>query len=96
MVYGHKWVSSYGEADDGTWLTGLSDVTPDQVKLGLEKCRTSDDVWPPTLPGFRSLCLLAYKETSARLYLPDRSPPWSNCTPEVVERELEAMRKACK
>ncbi len=56
-IYGHKWVSSYGETDDGSWLTGLHDVTPEQVSAGLEKCRTSAEPWPPSLPEFRAMCL---------------------------------------
>lgn len=56
-IYGHRWVSSYGETDDGTWLSGLYDVTPDQVRNGLEKLRVSAQGWPPTLPEFRSMCL---------------------------------------
>lgn len=56
-IYGHRWVSSYGETDDGTWLSGLFDVTPDQVRAGLEKLRVSAQGWPPTLPEFRRMCL---------------------------------------
>lgn len=70
MIYGHRWVSSYGERDDGTWLKGLHDVTPDQVGVGLEKCRTSGDEWPPTLPIFRDRCLPEKKEPLP-LYLRD-------------------------
>lgn len=65
MIYGHRWTSSYGEKDDGTWLTGLADVTVEQIKIGLEKCRTRKiqpgrEDWPPTLTEFRGLCLLTY------------------------------------
>jgi hypothetical protein len=65
MIYGHRWTSSYGEKDDGTWLTGLADVTVEQIKTGLEKCRTRTiqpgrEDWPPTLTEFRALCLLTY------------------------------------
>jgi hypothetical protein len=72
MIYGHKWTSSYGEKDDGTWLKGLYDITPEQVGVGLEKCRTSDDEWPPTLPIFRYRCLPPKKEPLPP-YLRDQS-----------------------
>lgn len=58
MVYGHKWVSSFGTSDDGTWLKGLCDIAPEKIGIGLEKCRTSGEAWPPTLPEFRAMCLL--------------------------------------
>jgi hypothetical protein len=57
-IYGHKWVSSYGEKDDGTWKRGLMDLTPMQLAHGLGKCVTrTDSVWPPSLPEFRAMCL---------------------------------------
>lgn len=65
MIYGHRWPSAYGLQDDGTWLTGLGDVTPKQVGIGLEKCRISAEPWPPTLPEFRAMCLPAKRLTAA-------------------------------
>src|SRR5687767_12430879 len=55
-IYGKKWIDNFGEADDGTWLTGLYDVTPHEIARGLDACRTSRSPWPPTLPQFRALC----------------------------------------
>lgn len=57
MIYGHKWVSSYGETDDGTWSTGLYDVDREGLSRGLEALRRSDKEWPPSLPEFRQLCI---------------------------------------
>lgn len=65
-VYGHKWVSGYGEAlnKDGslasvaeTWLVGLTGVNAEQFASGLEVCVKSGEPWPPTLPEFREMCL---------------------------------------
>lgn len=56
-IYGHRWVSSYGEEDDGTWLSGLADLTPDHLAAGLRSCLHSGEEWPPTLPAFRNRCL---------------------------------------
>ena len=56
-VYGHRWTSAYGDADDGTWLQGLADMTPEQIGHAIGRCATRDDAWPPSLPEFRRLCL---------------------------------------
>ena len=56
-IYGHKWVSGFGESDDGTWLTGLKELTPQQLADGLHRCIEGGEEWPPSLPQFRSLCL---------------------------------------
>ncbi len=86
-IYGHKWVSSYGEMDDGTWLTGLGDVTPEQVGAGLEKCRTSAEPWPPTLPEFRAMCLPAKRLTAAHNEASGRLPA-PKVTPEVAREHM--------
>ncbi|MEE9118192.1 MAG: hypothetical protein V3U02_06330, partial [Calditrichia bacterium] len=58
QIYGHKWLSSYGEDDaDNTWLTGLEDLPVEMVREGLERCLSRPDTWPPTLPEFRQLCI---------------------------------------
>lgn len=88
-IYGHKWVSSFGVLDDGTWLLGLCDVTPEQISVGLEHCRTRADAWPPTLPEFRSMCramAMPYRRPTPRL-------PKSPSTPELADRELNKMKQ---
>mgnify|MGYP003479115462 CR=1 FL=1 len=84
-VYGHKWVSAYGESDDGTWLAGLWDVTPEQIGAGLEKCRTNPDCWPPTLPKFRSMC----KPEKIKIHIPYISLPKPKQDKDVVQKSLE-------
>ena len=56
-IYGHKWTSSYGSLDDGTWLSALQRIPIEKVKHGLELCLTRSDSWPPSLPEFLQLCL---------------------------------------
>lgn len=56
-IYGHRWTSGFTEADDGTWLTGLRDLLPEELAAGLRACIHREDDWPPTLPEFRRLCL---------------------------------------
>jgi hypothetical protein len=60
-IYGHRWVSSYGENPAGlggdTWAAGLSDLPGVALARGIEACIAAADPWPPTLPEFRSMCL---------------------------------------
>jgi hypothetical protein len=65
-IYGHKWASHLGQADDGTgtltdaaktWQKGLSGVTIDQLKHGFDALIFKNHDWPPSLPEFRKLCL---------------------------------------
>ena len=55
-TFGHKWISSYGALPSETWLAGLVDMTPDELRTGLVACMTWENEWPPTLPQFRTLC----------------------------------------
>lgn len=55
-IYGHKW-SSIAESDDGTWLAGLQDLTPEQIAIGLGNLLQAGTEWPPSLPEFRDYCL---------------------------------------
>ena len=55
-IYGHKWVSNFGKMDDGTWLSGLSGLSPDQIVFGIAQCINRGNPWPPSLPEFRSIC----------------------------------------
>lgn len=75
MIYGHRWTSSYGDKDDGTWLAGLADVAPEQIGAGLEKCRTNGQPWPPTLPEFRAMCLPDKAPAYHRPALTEQAPP---------------------
>lgn len=56
-IFGHRWVSSMGTADDGTWLSVLQSLTPEQVRRGLEAVVRAAEAWPPTLPEFYGYCL---------------------------------------
>lgn len=55
-TFGHKWISSYGAMPSETWLAGLVDMTPEELRTGLVACMTWEQEWPPTLPQFRTLC----------------------------------------
>lgn len=66
-IYGHRWTSGFGESaeDEGgkltivgdTWQRGLSGIPETLIGSGLDRCLTSADPWPPTLPEFRARCI---------------------------------------
>ena len=56
-IYGHKWVSSYGEKPNHAWTSGLSDICPESIKYGIEAIINSGEPWPPSLPEFVDYCL---------------------------------------
>lgn len=65
-LYGHRWVSQYGEADEnGTWRRVLASLTPAQIAVGLRQCvaigrsraQTGDEDWPPTAGEFAGFCV---------------------------------------
>ena len=56
MLYGHKWTSSVGDCDDGTWMAGLHDITAQMIADGLERIIKGGNDWPPSLPEFRKIC----------------------------------------
>ena len=94
-IYGHKWASSYGLCDDGTWLAGLHDVTPEQIGRGLEKCRISENAWPPTLPEFRAMCIAKPERIeNAAMYRHFKALPKPKADPEKVRAQLEMMRRS--
>lgn len=55
-IYGHKWMSSFGEKPTGTWTKVLNQIGRKQMALGLKRCFDRTDPWPPSLVEFRQLC----------------------------------------
>lgn len=56
-IYGHKWTSSHGDVDSGTWLSALRNIPEDRIVSGMNKLLLRSDTWPPTLPEFLQLCI---------------------------------------
>lgn len=64
-LYGHKWVSVYGDAvangkptaSARQWLYDLRDMTPEQVALGVAETERRGLEWPPGPIEFKRLCL---------------------------------------
>ena len=60
-IYGERWTRSYGDDPAHgaglTWAQGLAGLSGDELACGLNRCVSSAEPWPPTLPEFRALCL---------------------------------------
>ena len=56
-IYGSSLVSQYGETIPESWELLLTDVTPLQIKDGLNALATRDSSFPPNAAEFRQLCL---------------------------------------
>jgi hypothetical protein len=65
-IYGHKWVSAFGDSplnEEGkmtiagdTWQRGLAGIADQSIATGLQNALMSADDWPPALPAFRAMC----------------------------------------
>lgn len=55
-MFGHKWVSSFGEQPDPIQARALSGLTWGQMARGLALLNERGDEWPPSLPEFGKLC----------------------------------------
>lgn len=64
-LYGHKWVSQYGETLPDTWARGLADLSGADIGTGLIQCLKLGHEWPPSLPEFRALCKPPKRENAA-------------------------------
>ena len=64
-IYGHKWVSQFGEVCDlngdlssaaQTWSQGLATIPLESISLGFSALVEQGNEWPPSLPEFLALC----------------------------------------
>lgn len=58
-MYGHKWVSSYGEEvdPDRVWAATLYNLDEAAIRKGMRACVDQRLEWPPSAPEFRDLCI---------------------------------------
>ncbi|MDQ7091777.1 MAG: hypothetical protein Q9M50_14270 [Methylococcales bacterium] len=92
-MYGHLWVSAYGDVPSELWAKAVARLSNDQIKRGLEACLDRDDSYPPNLPTFLKLCKPVYIPLC---YRPFKKLSKSECDPKVAKSNLEAMRQALK
>tara|TARA_Y100001963_G_scaffold149862_2_gene230048 strand:+ start:452 stop:835 length:384 start_codon:yes stop_codon:yes gene_type:complete len=64
-IYGHKWMSQFGECADErgnltsaaqTWSQGLATIPLESISLGFSTLVEKGNEWPPSLPEFLALC----------------------------------------
>lgn len=91
-MYGHKWVSAYGERDDGTWASGLAELTLQQLATGVRGCLKRTDPWPPTLPEFRVLCV-GEKRPHGAMYRSFKALPRPLADKAKAREQLDIMRR---
>lgn len=90
MIYGHKWISQYGKTPAAIWIAGLSDLSADEIKAGVNECATKADGWPPNLPEFRALCRVTVAPTpqAHRRY---KALPQPKADPAIAKRHTGAL-----
>jgi len=87
-VYGHKWTGTFGDCDDGTWLAGLSDLTPSDMARGITEMFKQNLPWPPNLMEFRAMAkpnTPAYHKPFPKLLDAPRNP-------EVAESAIAKLK----
>ncbi len=55
-MYGHAFVSQYGEKPDQVWAWAIARTSDEEVKRGLEGCLEAGGEFPPSLPKFMEYC----------------------------------------
>jgi hypothetical protein len=86
-LYGHKWTSVHGLADEsGNWGKIFSGVTGQQLAKGVRQWTSQPNglsVWPPGAPELRNMCL----EGGSNLGIPDVASAWR----EAVEASSDVI-----
>ena len=93
-MYGHRWTSSYGIEDSGTWSAVLAGLTPEQVGRGLRRVADSGEEWPPSAPQFRALCLQSREQAAA--YREHVALPMPRLPADRHEAHIAAARAALR
>jgi hypothetical protein len=56
-IYGSSLTSQYGDTIPESWELLLMEVTPEQIKDGLNALATRENTFPPNAAEFRQLCM---------------------------------------
>lgn len=83
QAFGHRFISGYGEKDEGVWLEGLGDLTVYDIARGfkqmlrdLENIEMGQTIWPPNVMEFRAYCLGSTKMPSAGVSFNEVKGSW--------------------
>jgi len=101
MLYGHKWTSSYGAKDDGTWAHVLAGLNKDELAVGFRVCaeraaqqvREQREVWPPSAFEFKAMSKPPVIRPEHRIVHPQLPAPRN---PEKAREAVAKMREALK
>ena len=88
-IYGHKWVSSYGDKPNETWAKALANFSYGQIAIGLDKMLAKNIEWPPTLTEFISHCKPESVNPAHKTF---RLPKLENRSPQVAEESLGKLK----
>ena len=55
-MYGSQWVNEYGEKPNNMWREELEQMTTQQIKCGIERCKQARSPYVPRLPQFLAWC----------------------------------------
>lgn len=88
-MYGHKFVSQYGETPPDTWVKCLKGISGRQIADGLNTCITESPEWPPSAPHFRMMCLGVPTDSKGK-ELAHRAGMYSTKPPESVRNRQRA------
>ena len=99
QMFGHSWVSQYGDIDGGayqTWGRGLQRLTVDQIAKGVNATQQWEGSFPPNLGQFIKLCTqLEQKPLDYLAYAQEKMKRLAAPKPDKAKgrQELEQMKK---
>lgn len=100
-IYGHQLNSQYGETIPESWERLLTEVSPEQIKNGLNNLSSRSDSWPPNAVEFRQLCLPTTispdgTNSGAYLYIDDPKHPLARDKARMALQSDEQISKKRK
>jgi len=93
-IFGHKWTANFGKEPNPSWVSGLSDMTTEDIQRGISSLVNWKDEggWPPTLLQFRELCR-PHAAPAHRRYVPLPEPKTAfEIRQETAARAFKALR----
>lgn len=100
-IYGHKFLSSYGERPSWGWYHTLNDLSFADFGVGIMKCRDRGADFPPDATQFYDLCtgrsltdIEIQQKRNSEIVDPHKLLPALPVTPEQAKANLAAIRAA--
>ncbi len=94
-MYGNGLLQKYGDKPGPMWRKVISELSDDQIKLGMERLMDEGGAFAPSLPEFRAACIEAARvevgETEIELLAYQMIPSFERET--LSRRDLEFLAK---